>query len=202
MAANGYPGDYAKGTRDRGTRAAAQGRGRRIFHAGTAREDGQDPRQWRPRAERLRARQDRRRGAARAYEAVDASTGPRVSAAATSAGGRWSGRRRAVRAYPAREARSELTQDILPTAMAVNFSASSPRNGCAVIAGGESLAVHLNRQGEPRRCGHSNCSHPSRPARERGRLRMTVLLYCLNFHRRALKKSRSISADSFSPTAG
>ena len=64
MAAKGYPGDYAKGTAIEGLDDAAKVEGVEIFHAGTVSKDGQHSRQWRPRAERLRLRQDRRRGAA------------------------------------------------------------------------------------------------------------------------------------------
>ncbi len=38
MAANGYPGDYAKGSEIRGLEAAGQGDGIEIFHAGTRRD--------------------------------------------------------------------------------------------------------------------------------------------------------------------
>jgi phosphoribosylamine--glycine ligase len=38
MAANGYPGDYAKGSEIRGLSAASQGDGIEIFHAGTKRD--------------------------------------------------------------------------------------------------------------------------------------------------------------------
>src|ERR1700729_2239405 len=41
MAANGYPGDYAKGTRIEGLDEAAQIEGVEIFHAGTVAKDGQ-----------------------------------------------------------------------------------------------------------------------------------------------------------------
>jgi len=40
MAANGYPGDYAKGGEIRGLDAAAAVEGVQVFHAGTARSDG------------------------------------------------------------------------------------------------------------------------------------------------------------------
>jgi phosphoribosylamine--glycine ligase len=40
MAANGYPGDYAKGSEIRGLDAAREVEGVEIFHAGTARSDG------------------------------------------------------------------------------------------------------------------------------------------------------------------
>jgi phosphoribosylamine--glycine ligase len=40
MAANGYPGDYAKGTRIEGLDAAAGIEGVEIFHAGTMVKDG------------------------------------------------------------------------------------------------------------------------------------------------------------------
>ena len=63
MAAKGYPGDYRKGTRIEGLDEAAKVDGVEIFHAGTVGEGRCHPRQWRPRAERLRDRQDRHRGA-------------------------------------------------------------------------------------------------------------------------------------------
>ena len=40
MAAKGYPGDYSKGTRDRGLDDAAKIEGVEIFHAGTVAKDG------------------------------------------------------------------------------------------------------------------------------------------------------------------
>jgi phosphoribosylamine--glycine ligase len=40
MAANGYPGDYAKGSEIRGLDAAQAVEGVEVFHAGTARSDG------------------------------------------------------------------------------------------------------------------------------------------------------------------
>jgi phosphoribosylamine--glycine ligase len=40
MAAKGYPGDYAKGTRIDGLAEAAQVEGVQIFHAGTKAQDG------------------------------------------------------------------------------------------------------------------------------------------------------------------
>jgi phosphoribosylamine---glycine ligase len=40
MAANGYPGDYARGTRIGGLDAAAKVEGVEIFHAGTIARDG------------------------------------------------------------------------------------------------------------------------------------------------------------------
>ena len=47
------------------SRRRPQVEGVEIFHAGTKADRRQDPRQWRPRAQRLRARQDRARGAGR-----------------------------------------------------------------------------------------------------------------------------------------
>jgi phosphoribosylamine--glycine ligase len=41
MAANGYPGDYAKGSAIRGIDAAETVEGVKVFHAGTALKDGQ-----------------------------------------------------------------------------------------------------------------------------------------------------------------
>ena len=65
-----------------------------IFHAGTRMLDGAKSRQWRPRAEHLRRRQDRERGASpRLCGDRARSTGRKASAAATSAGRRSSGRR-------------------------------------------------------------------------------------------------------------
>ena len=58
MAAKGYPGDYAKGTRIEGLDDAAKIEGVEIFHAGTVAKDGADSRQWRPCAECLRVGQD------------------------------------------------------------------------------------------------------------------------------------------------
>ena len=67
MAAKGYPGDYAKGTPDRGARRGARAcEGVEIFHAGTRARRRPAARQRRPRAQRHGARQDGRRGAARA----------------------------------------------------------------------------------------------------------------------------------------
>ena len=63
MAAKGYPGDYAKGTRIEGLDEAAKVEGVEIFHAGTIVEERRHSRQWRARAERLRVRQDHRRSA-------------------------------------------------------------------------------------------------------------------------------------------
>ena len=40
MATEGYPGDYAKGSEIRGLDAASRVEGVKIFHAGTARQDG------------------------------------------------------------------------------------------------------------------------------------------------------------------
>jgi phosphoribosylamine--glycine ligase len=40
MAANGYPGDYARGTRIEGLDAAAKVEGAEVFHAGTISKDG------------------------------------------------------------------------------------------------------------------------------------------------------------------
>ena len=64
MAAKGYPGDYAKGTRIEGLDEAAKVEGVEIFHAGTISKDGNILSQWRTRAERLRVRQDHHRSAA------------------------------------------------------------------------------------------------------------------------------------------
>ena len=63
MAAKGYPGAYAKGSVIEGLDAAAAVEGVEIFHAGTKERRRPHPRQWRTRARRLGARQDRGRGA-------------------------------------------------------------------------------------------------------------------------------------------
>ena len=63
MAAKGYPGAYAKGTLIEGLAAAAQVEGVEIFHAGTTGGRRAHPRQWRPRAQCLRHRQNRARSA-------------------------------------------------------------------------------------------------------------------------------------------
>ena len=92
MAAKGYPGAPEKGSVIRGLDEAASD-GVEIFHAGTAKRDGEHRRQWRPRAQRHGVRQ--RRSARRSVAPMrpsTASTGRKVSAAATSAGGRSSGR--------------------------------------------------------------------------------------------------------------
>ena len=64
MATKGYPGDYGKGSVISGLDEAGKIEGVEIFHAGTVAKDGKLTRQWRPRAERLRLRQDRQRSAA------------------------------------------------------------------------------------------------------------------------------------------
>ncbi len=64
MAAKGYPGNYAKGSLIEGLDAAAQVEGVEIFHAGTKADGDSHPRQWRTRAQCLRARQERARSAA------------------------------------------------------------------------------------------------------------------------------------------
>ena len=63
MAAKGYPGAYQKGSVINGLEDAASIDGVEIFHAGT--DDGRDARdrQWRTRAQCLRHRQERGRGA-------------------------------------------------------------------------------------------------------------------------------------------
>ena len=66
MATKGYPGDYGKGSVHRRARRGRQGRGRRDLPCRHGREGRPDRRQWRARAERLRDRQDRHRGAASA----------------------------------------------------------------------------------------------------------------------------------------
>ena len=63
MAANGYPGSYGKGSVIEGLDAAAAGRGRRDLPRRHGRAGRTHRRQWRPRAQRLRARQERGGGA-------------------------------------------------------------------------------------------------------------------------------------------
>ena len=63
MAAKGYPGHYERGTVIEGLDEAARVDGVEIFHAGTQAKDGEDPRQRRPRAQRLGDGEDRGRGA-------------------------------------------------------------------------------------------------------------------------------------------
>ena len=89
MAAKGYPGAYASGSVIEGLDAAAEVEGVEIFHAGTKAEGGTHPRQWRTRAQRLRAsaRPCARRRRAPTRPSTG-SAGPRASAAATSAGAR------------------------------------------------------------------------------------------------------------------
>ena len=67
MAANGYPGDYAKGSEIRGLDAARAVEGVEIFHAGTARDGDAPARHRRPRAQchARAARRVRRSAAAR-----------------------------------------------------------------------------------------------------------------------------------------
>ena len=64
MAAKGYPGNYEKGSVIAGLDAAAKVEGVEIFHAGDQSRQWAHPRQWRTRAQRLRARQDGCAGAA------------------------------------------------------------------------------------------------------------------------------------------
>ncbi len=94
MAANGYPGTYAKGSAIAGLDEAAAVEGVEIFHAGTATgADGNARREWRTRAQCLGDRQDGRRGAgARLCGGRQDPLARRASAAATSAGARSSGR--------------------------------------------------------------------------------------------------------------
>ncbi len=63
MAARGYPGAYEKGSVINNLESAAAVEGVEIFHAGTRERGWQHRRQWRPRAQCLRARRDGRRGA-------------------------------------------------------------------------------------------------------------------------------------------
>ena len=91
MAARAIPGSYAKGSVIEGLDEAAAVEGVEIFHAGTKAEGGRIARQWRTRAQRLGARQDRTRGARRERtKPFPAFAGRRVSAGTTSAGARWS----------------------------------------------------------------------------------------------------------------
>ena len=89
MAAKGYPGNYGKGTVIEGLDAAAQVEGVEIFHAGTKADGDAHPRQRRPRAECLRARQEpcAKRSSAPMPRSTK-SIGRTASAAAISAGGR------------------------------------------------------------------------------------------------------------------
>ena len=92
MAAKGYPGDYAKGTRIEGLDDAAKVEGVEIFHAGTVAKDGA-----------ILANGGRVLNVCALGKTVDgsagdapirrstASNGRTVSAAAISAGRRWSG---------------------------------------------------------------------------------------------------------------
>ena len=86
MAANGYPGNYGKGSVIDGLDAAGALDGVEIFHAGTKAEGGTHHRQWRPRARRRGDRHDRRRRRRRApMRRSTGSTGRAASAAAISA---------------------------------------------------------------------------------------------------------------------
>ena len=91
MATKGYPGDYGKGSRIEGLDEAAKIEGVEIFHAGTKREDG-----------RILANGGRvlnvcglgrnvREARSAPMRRSTRSTGRKAFAAATSAGGRWSG---------------------------------------------------------------------------------------------------------------
>ena len=90
MAAKGYPGDYDKGSEIRGLDAARAVEGVEIFHAGTA-QDG--PRLLATGGRVLnvtaRGKTVQRSAAARLPRRWPRSTGPAVSAAPTSAGGRF-----------------------------------------------------------------------------------------------------------------
>ena len=67
MAANGYPGAYAKGSAIHGIERAEALPGVKVFQAGTAAPRRHARRQWRPRPQRDSARgADHRRGARRA----------------------------------------------------------------------------------------------------------------------------------------
>ena len=92
MAANGYPGDYERGSVIEGLDDAAKVDGVEIFHAGTKAEGG-----------RILANGGRvlnvsalgktvREAQARAYAAIDRIRWPDGSAAAISAGRRWNAR--------------------------------------------------------------------------------------------------------------
>ena len=90
MAAKGYPGAYDKGSVISGLDGMPEDSSHMVFHAGTGGEGWPDPRQRRPRAERHRPRRDAGRGAGRApMRWSTGSTGPKASAAATSAGARF-----------------------------------------------------------------------------------------------------------------
>ena len=90
MATRGYPVSVPKGSEIRGAEGL-DGDDLQVFHAGTRATDEQAARQWRAGAERHRAGPDgqpRRRPAP--MPRSTGSTGRKASAAATSAGGRWS----------------------------------------------------------------------------------------------------------------
>ena len=90
MAAKGYPGAYAKGSVINGLDRMPEDSRHMVFHAGTALDGRPDHRQWRPRAEHHRARRHAGQTPATAPMRWWTSwTGPRVSAGATSAGGRF-----------------------------------------------------------------------------------------------------------------
>ena len=94
MAAKGYPGAYAKGTEIKGLDAAGARPGCGDLPCRHQRDGDRAPRRWRPRARRHRAGREhspRRRPAP--MRRSTRSTGRAASAAATSAGARWSGLR-------------------------------------------------------------------------------------------------------------
>ena len=71
MAANGYPGSYAKGSVIEGLDAAAEVEGVEIFHAGTAAQDGRIVATAAACSTSARSATARREAQARAYAAVD-----------------------------------------------------------------------------------------------------------------------------------
>ena len=71
MAANGYPGDYARGSEIRGLDAASEVEGVTIFHAGTRIEDGRVFADGGRVLERHRERRDFEKARARAYAAIE-----------------------------------------------------------------------------------------------------------------------------------
>ena len=90
MAAKGYPGDYAKGTRIDGLDDAAKIEGVEIFHAGTVAKDGAILANGGRVLNVCAMGKTVREAQQRAYAAVDRIAGPTASAAATSPGRRWS----------------------------------------------------------------------------------------------------------------
>ena len=110
MATNGYPGDYAKGSRIEGLDEAAKVEGVEIFHAGTKLLDGHITAYGGRVLNVCALGKTVQEAQQRAYAAIGRSNGRTVSAAATSAGAKssGSGRRGSVRLSVI--ARSEATK--------------------------------------------------------------------------------------------